>query len=240
MRTHKKPKQNVWIEGSGAGYCTTMPPQVLHPTLLIGYRAFLHKLSTKGVLEEPGTVVQQAKTKFLTNVCYRRVPTDVDPFRAFTRLKGLVLKAKTVGQQKAQEHLQRALGHGRGIRNRVHREVAATGPPPPELAELFGTNGILRVRINAGCEVSGVRLACFFRSAKKRTKIWVGESLFVIAVLLEGARYYHRVSSCLYFDQLSDTVFVHGRYPNFDSEVYHLPSVVVGEPKTANCNAMSV
>lgn len=124
--------------GTGATgvYLCTMPPFTFQFTLLQSYKALLVKLSPRGYLEEPGAMMHQAKSKIWTGVKPRRFMIGVDPKGAFIRIKDAVLRAQNEGRKRASEKIRKALPP----------ELVQKVSPPREFGDMFGKNGVVRVR----------------------------------------------------------------------------------------------
>lgn len=123
-------------QGPEVDLLTTMPPFTFQFTLLQSYKALLVKLSPRGYLEEPGVMVHQAKSKIWTGVRPKRFMIGVDPKGAFIRIKDALLRAQHEGRMRAKEKIRKALPP----------ELMQKVAPPREFGDMFGKNGVMRVR----------------------------------------------------------------------------------------------
>lgn len=106
----------------------------LHSSLLQNYKAFLAKLSPKARLEEASwRYRQRRRSKLLTRLRRNAIRTQIDPFRAFRRLKMIV------SQWGRQKHKALSLKHV------FRRAPISQVTPNGEMQALFGSEGFIRV-----------------------------------------------------------------------------------------------
>lgn len=113
-----------------------MPPCTIQFTLLQSYKALIAKVASKRYIEEPGSMVHQARIQMRMRSSQAEIQSQVDPMRAFRRIKHAFQKATHLGKKKAEEKLRRSLP-----RELLRRKTSH----PDEFAGLFGTYGVLRV-----------------------------------------------------------------------------------------------